>query len=64
MSKDLEKVTIRLRDGDATYLASVFPKGYNWAIRTMVEKFVNTHREAMQRTAAMPDLEMEIDLSV
>ncbi len=46
-----EKVTIRLREGDSQYLSDVFrQQGYNAAIRSLVSKFVDAHREQVLRT--------------
>jgi hypothetical protein len=46
-----DKVTLNLRKGDADELALMFPNGYSWAIRKLVEAFVDrtkAKREAGQ----------------
>lgn len=62
--EDLEKVTIRLRRGDAEKLKQFYPSlGYNEAIRRIVGHHVKTLEEKLNRRISTQDSEA-YDISV
>jgi hypothetical protein len=62
--EDLEKVTIRLRRGDADKLKQFYPKlGYNEAIRRIVGYHVKQLEERFNRQLSSHDSEV-YDISV